>query len=85
MTRHCINNYKHMGSAAREQGNHTVADICIVRMKELQAPAFDIYQSQLKLALEKATVEMDGVRKAEALVDALSTYEEAKVLLRFLK
>ncbi|GJJ77035.1 DNA-dependent protein kinase catalytic subunit [Entomortierella parvispora] len=82
VTRHCINNYKHMGSAAREQGNHSVAEICIVRMRELQAPAFDIYQSQIKLALEKANIEMDGVRKAEALVDALSTYEEAKVNIR---
>ncbi|KAG0050163.1 hypothetical protein BGZ83_005055 [Gryganskiella cystojenkinii] len=82
VARHRINNYKHMGSAAREQGNHFVAETCLRKMQDLRAPSYEISQSQVKLALEKATIELDGVRKAEALVEALSTYEESMAKLR---
>lgn len=77
MTRHCINNYEQKGSAAREQGNLFVASSCIARMKDLRAPAFDIYQSEIKLALARATIEMDGVQKAEALVEAISIFDKS--------
>ncbi|KAG0205959.1 hypothetical protein BGX33_007637 [Mortierella sp. NVP41] len=76
VSNHQIRNFLKMSAASRDQGNFYVANNCISAMKQLSAPKYDIYQSQLKLGLSKAAAEMDRTAKTDILIEALSSYEE---------
>ncbi|KAF9923193.1 hypothetical protein BGZ65_009054, partial [Modicella reniformis] len=76
ISRHRIRNLVRMSSAARNQGNFHVAKTCITSMEQLKADSNIVYNSELKLDLAKAMVEMNHNRKADILVKALSKFEE---------
>lgn len=76
---HQIRNFLQMSAASRDQGNFYVANNCIIAMKRLSAPKYDIYQSQLKLGLSKAGAELDRRAKADTLIEAIASYEEYSV------
>ncbi|KAG0293742.1 hypothetical protein BGZ96_002384 [Linnemannia gamsii] len=76
VSNHQIRNFLQMSAASRDQGNFYVANNCIIAMKHLSAPKYDIYQSQLKLSLSKAGAELDRTAKADTLIEAMASYEE---------
>ncbi|KAG0005263.1 hypothetical protein BGZ65_011584, partial [Modicella reniformis] len=76
ISRHRIRSFMQMSSAARDQGNFYVAKTCITSMEQLKAASYTLYDSELKLDLAKAMVEMDHNRRADILVEALSKFEE---------
>ncbi|KAG0369575.1 hypothetical protein BGZ54_009551 [Gamsiella multidivaricata] len=75
VSNHRIHGFIQMSSAARNQGNFFVANTCIASMRVLKAPSYDIYSSELRLALAKAMAKMDRNGKADILMDALSKFE----------
>jgi DNA-dependent protein kinase catalytic subunit len=79
VSNHQIRNFLQMSAASRDQGNFYVANNCIIAMKRLSAPNYDIYQSQLKLGLSKATAELDRIAKTDTLIEAITSYEEYSV------
>ncbi|KAF9965129.1 hypothetical protein BGZ70_005357 [Mortierella alpina] len=80
--KHRIHNLLKLSAAAREQGNFLVAENCISSMQGLSASSYDLYASQLKLNLSKATIELDRSRNADLLLDTLASFEERLTNMR---
>ncbi|KAF9205542.1 hypothetical protein BGZ49_003876 [Haplosporangium sp. Z 27] len=78
VSKHRIESFMQMSEAARNQGNFYVANTCIASMQQLQASPHDIYYSQFKLDMAKASLALEVTNRAEILIETLSKFEEFK-------